>query len=929
MNIKQEEATRQITSALRQLNLEAVTHVQRERFLRSLKFPAMNERRNHIVKSYEGTFEWILRSRTATSDSTSNDDTSKPGETNDDNFSDSSNQPSGGPASYEQTSKTLLGPAGDIDGDDLWDNFGDWLRSESKLYWISGKPGSGKSTLVKFLIGSLLTREALEVWKPDTTILSHFFWKPGGSPMQRSIKGLLCSLFYQAISVDQGALNALLSSTPSLASKDADTDWSFEELMAESLRFFASLSRPFCIFIDGLDEVSDEDDEAGATALMKVIDEMKTLPYIKICVASRAEPRFEKLLCNTQRLRLQDLTAGDMRRFAAAKLSPYLHAQSTSPDLEHPMIYELADRADGVFLWLRLAIQSLIRGCEFRENGNILRQRLSVLPNELSQLYNDMWTRLNDDIPLYREPAARYFNLIIDAADLHDRILESKNDSTYSPYTSGNINIFQLMAATETIVPVTLLDQRGELEGSRLSQLCEATQTAIKLRCAGLVEIVTPNEQHFSVRGAAGWHEGSLPGALSSVRWIHRSAYDFLRDSEDGHKLRSHDGSSQDERIVLLMRAQLAQNSTFRDGSYSYIHEVLCPLSWVRNPVSREPVEEILRVCWDWYESNYMGIDNRATHLASPHFLAVLSGTQFRDFVLSSIENSSTPSKLATIVLRDMMYMDWFGEPLKLIDEPDVLDSFSDAVACFVKRLLALGADPSTKGFCRKRHPGHGASAFGPCMFASALGYFLIESLSWPPSFLSHALELLSTFMTTGPDLDEDVPLELVFDYSDIFLQYGECRSDAEDIRGNSAKIILYTNLACLIRLLFLRSSQGTGAQSSAVYSHMEERLKLTREGIPPYPSIRVAAMFLNLPNHGIRRYRPLNHMGSPNLLALLKLVELWLGGSDAEGLDGDMWEQLSRLKQEIVDGKEAFVAVNDPIEVYLAKEGYGYKFVE
>lgn len=32
-----------------------------------------------------------------------------------------------------------------------WTNFGDWLRSPDQLYWITGKPGSGKSTLMKFV----------------------------------------------------------------------------------------------------------------------------------------------------------------------------------------------------------------------------------------------------------------------------------------------------------------------------------------------------------------------------------------------------------------------------------------------------------------------------------------------------------------------------------------------------------------------------------------------------------------------------------------------------------------------------------------------------------------------------------------------------------------------------------------------------------
>jgi hypothetical protein len=32
-----------------------------------------------------------------------------------------------------------------------WSNFKDWLISDSQLYWVTGKPGSGKSTLMKYI----------------------------------------------------------------------------------------------------------------------------------------------------------------------------------------------------------------------------------------------------------------------------------------------------------------------------------------------------------------------------------------------------------------------------------------------------------------------------------------------------------------------------------------------------------------------------------------------------------------------------------------------------------------------------------------------------------------------------------------------------------------------------------------------------------
>ncbi len=42
-----------------------------------------------------------------------------------------------------------------------WSDLSTWLRSDSGIYWVSGKAGSGKSTLMKFLYSHSTTRQLL------------------------------------------------------------------------------------------------------------------------------------------------------------------------------------------------------------------------------------------------------------------------------------------------------------------------------------------------------------------------------------------------------------------------------------------------------------------------------------------------------------------------------------------------------------------------------------------------------------------------------------------------------------------------------------------------------------------------------------------------------------------------------------------------
>ncbi|KAL5348786.1 hypothetical protein ACLOAV_006208 [Pseudogymnoascus australis] len=45
-----------------------------------------------------------------------------------------------------------------------WTNFVHWLEEDHGLYWITGKPGSGKSTLMKFISAYPNTRKHLQTW---------------------------------------------------------------------------------------------------------------------------------------------------------------------------------------------------------------------------------------------------------------------------------------------------------------------------------------------------------------------------------------------------------------------------------------------------------------------------------------------------------------------------------------------------------------------------------------------------------------------------------------------------------------------------------------------------------------------------------------------------------------------------------------------
>lgn len=134
----------------------------------------------------------------------------------------------------------------------------DFFQQECDGYWITGKPGCGKSTFMAFLVQHPRTSEYLEQWRSDTKIISHFFWK-AGSRMQRGLLGFWCASLHQLLVAEPYLVSILLSAEigggkGDMSSKYQTSDWTIEEL--KSAWTEALNSQPFsvCLFLDGLDE---------------------------------------------------------------------------------------------------------------------------------------------------------------------------------------------------------------------------------------------------------------------------------------------------------------------------------------------------------------------------------------------------------------------------------------------------------------------------------------------------------------------------------------------------------------------------------------------------------------------------------------------------------------------------------------------------
>ena len=468
-----------------------------QRLLESLRYENMNLRQNQVEERYDETFEWIFSQ----------------------------------------------------DGDHPSCSLPQWLKEGEGIYWVSGKPGSGKSTFMKFLCDDPRTQEFLQFWHEQTLVLSFYIWK-SGSIGQRSSKGLLTSLLYQLLAKNMQMSHRLFKEYPALKMKHTNADWSIKEATEVLHLVLTVANKPLCLLLDGLDEF---DEEEGFNKILKIIDRLVTAKLgapLKVCVSSRPEPELKRELDRFPSLRLQDLTRRDIELYANNIL------REAPIDKRTDLIRFVVYRADGVFLWVHYALRSLWRGLIKHDDWEELMTRLKALPNKIEALYHTMWLRLNEDQNIYREQAARFFHVAIELT-----------------HASIKPSLFNFMVASDPPLQECLIEWKPQASAQAMVKKLRWLEQRIPPCCAGLLEIEDDHDsgKENSVRNhfvCNGEKLTPLEHLLSKrVLFIHRSAKDFLTDTMAGRDILRHSlpscGNWQALRLRIKVVAALVGLETF------------------------------------------------------------------------------------------------------------------------------------------------------------------------------------------------------------------------------------------------------------------------------------------------------------------------------------------------------------------------------
>ncbi|KAI1323378.1 hypothetical protein F5Y16DRAFT_412669 [Xylariaceae sp. FL0255] len=381
-----------------------------------------------------------------------------------------------------------------------------WLMSNKPLFWVTGKPGSGKSTLMKYL-------------STDERLQRHL--SNSGTSLQMSRIGLIRSLLHQIISLCLGEIPRVFPDR-----------WEYQELFELSqglLNLTSDQRKSFFFLVDGLDEF-DGDSQGLVDFLFTLVS---TRPNIKLCVSNRPWLVFEDAFRSRPSLRTEDLTISDIRQYTLDKLTEnamFSRLQDMDKRAAASLINDVTAKASG----------SLLEGLQDGDTIDDLQARLLQIPRDLEALFEKI---LGDLQPTYLDQASRVFQ-VVRTSHMPWREMSMEDDELAKPGNPDEVDQSR--------------DNRSPLVLLSLSFIEEDPQRAFE---AAYASPMKPDEQryraetmrrrlHSRCRGLLEAPAYATAGPNARVQYLHRTVKDYL-DEDRARRLLHLNSPSLDASLIL------------------------------------------------------------------------------------------------------------------------------------------------------------------------------------------------------------------------------------------------------------------------------------------------------------------------------------------------------------------------------------------
>lgn len=271
----------------------------------------------------------------------------------------------------------------------------------SACLWIKGKPGAGKSTIMKSLI------RHTEKTRRDVKLVAWFF-NARGHVLERTTEGMYRAMLHQLARDQPGLCEQVFKTLGRLKTlgdlgiqegQDYQTlglwkaqnykknKWPLQvlkDLCYDAVLHWAGSCRVM-FFVDALDEVDTEDDIRDMVTFFEDLTEaaVTTGPRLSICLTSRHYPRITMNRSLDLILDDQEGHTVDIIRYVKCRL------RLKQEQLKHKLAQSIILRASGIFIWVVLVVRILNKEAD-HGNQHLLQDKLQQIPNELNDLFRQL-----------------------------------------------------------------------------------------------------------------------------------------------------------------------------------------------------------------------------------------------------------------------------------------------------------------------------------------------------------------------------------------------------------------------------------------------------------------------------------------------------------------------------------------------------------
>ena len=250
---------------------------------------------------------------------------------------------------------------------------------------IKGKPGAGKSTLMKHVL-----EYCKDTFRNDVVVA--YFFNARGGYLEKTPLGMLRSITYQLIKKNDTLFDQFLARfRDKRIISGREWEWHQRDLRA----FITSVikgwkAKPLLLFVDALDE-------CNAADMQDVVDFLESLSIIavrsgvtlRICLSRRHHPplriakSLELIVENNQ----------DHRK----DIATYIRAKLAIRDAE--IEDEVEGKADGIFMWVVLVVRLLNKASlKVRGKKKAMQDALDRIPGELEEVFRMLLNKDDEDI---------------------------------------------------------------------------------------------------------------------------------------------------------------------------------------------------------------------------------------------------------------------------------------------------------------------------------------------------------------------------------------------------------------------------------------------------------------------------------------------------------------------------------------------------